>query len=93
MAAATLTGQLERVTHIAAARTGKRPSAPTVWRWCKKGLRGGRIRLQAVYHSGAWMTTVEAFEEFLDAQTAYMLSDDPELSEATDDDLRAEGLL
>ena len=91
-----LNGQLDRVAVIAERKTGLRPSPATVWRWVKKGVRGS-IRLKAVNHSGSWMTTSFAFDEFLHAQTAIALSSNDvsteSESERSDDRLRAAGLL
>lgn len=87
-------GQFNRVPTIAQQRTSQRPSPATVWRWCKKGLRGGRIKLRAIYHSGQWHTTAEAFDEFLNAQTeaAFSQNEKP-VEDVSDADLRAQGLL
>lgn len=91
-----LAGQLGPVTRIAQHRTGRRPSPATIWRWCRKGLRGG-VRLTAVFHSGAWHTTDRAFEQFLLDQTLAQQDRDPtgaaDRSAASDDALRAAGLL
>ena len=86
-----LDGQLEHVATVAKKRTGKRPSPATVWRWCRKGVKGG-IKLTAVYASGYWQTTDAAFDEFLARQTNYALTPDPS-PEVSDDDLKAAGLL
>ena len=80
---------LRPVSLIARERTGKRPSPATVWRWCKKGIRGG-VKLEAVNIFGSWHTTSEAFAEFLRAQTAVAMA---EPSGCTDDELRSVGLL
>jgi len=87
-----LDGQLEPVATIAQKRTGKRPSRPTVWRWIKKGVCQG-VTLDAV-HAGQWMTTAKAFDDFLARQTEAMLQPRKNtLPTATDDSLRAAGLL
>lgn len=89
-----LSGKLEHVATVAKRRTGKRPSPATVWRWCKRGLRGGSIRLHAVFHSGYWATTDAAFDAFLAAQTqaAHAQSEKP-VEDVSDADLRSAGLL
>ena len=87
-----LQGELAHVATVAKERTGKRPSPATVWRWCKKGLRGGSIKLRAIYHSGYWQTTPAAFDAFLNAQTqAAMVIESAD--DVSDDDLKAVGLL
>lgn len=62
---------VERVTSLAERATGHRPSPPTVWRWCKKGVKvgGGRVRLEAVKVSGQWHTTPAAWAAFIQTQT------------------------
>ena len=87
-----LSGVLSHVAMIAKQRTGRKPSPATIWRWCKKGLRGGSIRLQAIYHGGYWQTTDAAFNEFLKRQTDAALSQAP-ADDVSDDELRAAGLL
>ena len=86
-----LSGTLSHVAHVAKSKTGKKPSPATVWRWCKKGMRGGKIKLKAIYHSGYWQTTPEAFDEFLQRQTDYALAKPKD--DATDAELEAVGLL
>lgn len=90
-----LTGQIEAVSVIAKRRTGKRPSPATVWRWCRKGVRGGTIKLQAVFHGGCWQTTEAAFDQFIIDQTAAALCEHEEsnLDSVTDAELRSIGLL
>lgn len=85
-----LSGTLIPVAVVAKRRTGSRPSRATIWRWINKGTRGGK--LDAVHHGGQWRTTAEAFDDFLSRQTeAARYSETPQ--NATDDDLRAAGLL
>ena len=86
-----LSGELSHVATIAKRRTGKRPAPATVWRWVKKGLRGGSIRLQAVYTSGYWATTEAAFDEFINQQTEAAFA--TMATDVSDDDLKAVGLL
>jgi hypothetical protein len=92
----SLRGQLDPVAIVAKRRTGRKPSKPTIWRWCKRGCRG--VRLEAANHSGQWYTTAEAFDQFLAGQTAAALAaPDPERQAtdraAEDDELREAGLL
>lgn len=86
-----LSGTLSHVATVAKNRTGKRPSPATIFRWTKKGLRGGKIKLKAIFHSGYWQTTPEAFDEFLQRQTDYALAE--KTDDATDAELEAAGLL
>lgn len=90
-----LSGTIEAVSVIAKRRTGKRPSPATVWRWCRKGVRNGTVKLQAVFHSGCWQTTEAAFDQFIADQTAAALEDhvSPENNGDTDAELIAAGLL
>lgn len=62
-------GTLEPVAVVAERVTGSRPSPPTIYRWCRKGLAGGKVRLSSVLHGGCWRTTDAAFREFLTDQT------------------------
>jgi hypothetical protein len=52
-----------------------RPVNPsTIWRWIASGVRvpgGGRVRLGAVRLSGRWLTSIEAIERFVAAQTPH----------------------
>lgn len=91
-------GELEPVNTICQRRLGKRVSPATIWRWTRKGVRGG-IKLQASYACGCWCTTEAAFAWFIEAQTAertgsYTGGDDPdERDPATERRLRAAGLV
>lgn len=90
----SLSGKIEAVSVIAKRRTGKRPSPATVWRWCRKGVRHGSIKLKSVFHSGCWQTTEAAFEQFLVEQTAAALGEnEPEQRDVSDQELIAAGLL
>lgn len=83
---------LRPVWIVARDRTGKRPSPATVWRWVRKGIRGGR--LEAVFLQGVWQTTPAAFADFIRRQTAAALNTPPDAPViANDDALRAVGLL
>ncbi|MDB4731630.1 DUF1580 domain-containing protein [bacterium] len=86
-----LSGQLAHVATVAKRRTGKKPHPSSIWRWVKKGVRGGSIKLAAVYHMGCWQTTDAAFNEFLRQQTeaAHATAD----GNVSDADLKAAGLL
>lgn len=85
------TGELGPVETIAYRVTGTRPSRTTTWRWVKRGVGGG-IRLQAVLYLDRWMTTEAAFREFLHRRTEAALQPQT-VPPASDDDLRAAGLL
>jgi len=53
-------------------RQGRPVNPSTVWRWVFTGVRlpdGRRVRLDAVRLSGRWLTSVEAIERFVAAQT------------------------
>jgi hypothetical protein len=47
-------------------RPGKRVSLPTIWRWCKHGLRHG-IRLQSIMVGGQRCTTRQWLQDFIAA--------------------------
>lgn len=66
---ALLAGELQPVNVVAEARLGRRVAPSTTVRWTRTGVlvNGLRIRLAAV-RCGCWMTTREAFDEFLKAQ-------------------------
>jgi hypothetical protein len=84
------TDQLRPVAQVAADCTGRRPSPASVWRWTRKGTRGGR--LEAYYVHGVWCTTPEAFADFIRRQTDAALAT-PAADEPDDEQLRAAGLL
>ena len=88
-----LEGTLEHVASVAKRRTGKRPHPSSIWRWVKKGMRGGTIKLPAIYHSGYWQTTDAAFDSFLQAQTEAAFADSETDGNVSDDELKAAGLL
>lgn len=88
--------QLRPVVDVAAQVLGKRPSKPTIWRWCRKGNRGER--LEAAFISNKWRTTRAAFIRFLERQTAAQLEEPKArvpkpVCDASDEVLVAEGLL
>lgn len=92
-----LAGELAPVASVAKKRTGLRPSPATIWRWLRKGVCNGTVRLEAVCHGGKWLTTPAAFEKFLTDQTAHALgnavSDKSSESDDSDAALLAAGLL
>jgi len=50
----------------------------TVWRWILQGVRlpdGSRVKLEAIRLAGRWLTSVEAIERFIAAQTPALHSD------------------
>lgn len=54
------------------------PSA--VWRWVVHGISAGngqRIRLEAVFVAGRWLTSLEAIDRFVAAQQPATTSPDP----------------
>jgi hypothetical protein len=46
---------------------GKRPHVQTVRRWCKKGVRG--IRLRSLFVNGSYRCSVDDVQEFLKSVT------------------------
>lgn len=48
-----------------------KPSPSTLWRWRRSGVvvNGRRIRLTCIRAGGTWLTTREAFADFLQQQT------------------------
>jgi hypothetical protein len=86
------TGELGPVETIAHRVTGTRPSRTTSWRWVKRGVGGG-IRLPAILYLDRWMTTDAAFKDFLFRRTEAALKPRESIPPASDDDLRAAGLL
>jgi hypothetical protein len=86
------TDDLRPVTLVAERRTGKRPSPSTIYRWVRRGTRGGR--LEAVHVHGAWHTTDAAFTDFIRRQTAAVLNTQPRATSDTDEaTLRSQRLL
>ena len=83
---------LRPVAALAYEHTGRRVSPSTIWRWVRRGVRGGR--LQAYFILGRWHTTPAEFSDFVDRQSAAMLTPRTRDVDATDDEqLRAAGLL
>jgi len=92
--------ELRPVAEITKARTGRRPSPQTIWRWRIKGCHG--VRLEAVLFGGTWCTTPTAFAAFIRGQTEAAMrrsrasvpaSPSPEREPATERQLRKAGLL
>ncbi|HWL11124.1 MAG TPA: helix-turn-helix domain-containing protein [Planctomicrobium sp.] len=84
--------RLEPVNRLCERLLGKRLSPATVWRWIKRGLKGGK--LEAVSVQGKWYCTAEALADFLNRQTeANLHTAEPTQAEASDEQLRAAGLL
>lgn len=87
------TDDLRSVAALMADLTGRRPSPPTVWRWCVRGTRrAGKLPALRVY--GSWSTTRKALVEWLQRESERPAADaaakrDP----ATERRLRAAGLL
>lgn len=52
-------------------RDGKPLQVASVYRWIHEGVRAsdGRVRLEAVRCAGRWLTSKEALQRFVDAQT------------------------
>lgn len=53
-------------------RLGRPVNPATIWRWVTAGVKlpgGRRVKLGAVRLSGRWLTSVEAIERFIAAQT------------------------
>lgn len=86
--------KLERIGTVAKRRTGKRPSLATQHRWIHKGLKGGAIKLAVIKLGSEWLTTEEAFEDFLIAQTEAALAPAGQaVHDPSDEELKAAGLL
>lgn len=84
----------EPVQQICKRVIGKRVSPATLWRWIRKGTKGGK--LEASHINGTWHCTAEQFADFMNRQTKAKLAkpDSPDAcSEASDDALRDAGLL
>lgn len=59
-------------------RQGRPVSPVTIWRWISAGVKlpgGRRVKLGAVRVSGRWLTSVEAIERFIAAQTPPVTDD------------------
>jgi hypothetical protein len=86
------TGELLPVGTIAQRVTGQRPSRCTLWRWIQRGVQGG-VKLRAVPYLNFWQTTEAAFRDFLARRAESALAPREAVTPASDDDLRAAGLL
>jgi hypothetical protein len=84
-------GELHPIANVAEKVAGKRPSRPCIWRWLRKGVRGEV--LDGINVNGSWHTTEAAFRDFLARKSAAMLLPRETVPPASDDDLRAAGLL
>jgi hypothetical protein len=89
MTTAVSDAPLRPIAKIAESRTGKRPAPATIWRWLRKGVRG--VKLNGVLLGGSWLTTEADFDAFIEQQTAAALA--PAMETATDEELKAAGLL
>ena len=56
---------LTEATKALTAASGKRPATSTLWRWCRRGVRG--IKLEYVRLGRRILTTPEALERFAKA--------------------------
>ena len=60
-------------------RLGRPVNPSTVWRWIAVGVKlkeGRRIKLGAIRLAGRWLTSIEAIERFVHAQTPHSTSAD-----------------
>lgn len=63
------TDDLRPVAVLVADLTGRRPSPPTVWRWCVRGTRrAGKLPALRVF--GSWNTTRQALLTWLQAESS-----------------------
>jgi len=56
---------LTEATKVLPRLNGKRPSISTLWRWCRKGLRG--VRLEYIRLGRSIATSEEALNRFFEA--------------------------
>lgn len=61
-----------RVRDLARETTGHHPSPPTIYRWVR-GIGATGLRLPAIALDGAWYTTREAWEAWLEARSRIKL--------------------
>jgi hypothetical protein len=68
---------LEEAKRVIPRRRGRRPSVPTLWRWCRKGIRG--ISLEYIRVGRNIVTSKEALSRFFQglAQSDAPLSEPP----------------
>ena len=85
---------LQPVAAVAAEITGARPSPATIWRWHAVGT-AALGRLPTVRIGGSVQTTDATFREWLQGAYAPLpaAAENVELPDASDDALRAAGLL
>ena len=88
------TDDVRPVAELMKQLTGRRPSPPTVWRWCERGTKRQGV-LPSVSIFGSRHTTREALQEWLSRGSGPTPpSPEPaERSEATSRRLKAAGLL
>jgi hypothetical protein len=77
---------------------GHRPSPPTIWRWCNRGIKihDRRVKLDAQKIGGRFYATPEAVEQFINSQNPPVGHDDDvatERSAETTERLATAGLL
>ena len=76
-------------------RDGVPVSPSTLWRWIRQGING--VRLEVVYIGSKPYTDQQRLERFFDSVTERRLQgirvDEPTVLTATDDELRAAGVL
>jgi len=70
-------------------RSGRSPhlTPSAVWRWVVDGVRaadGGRVKLDAVFVAGRWLTSIEAIERFVQAQQPQVSASDMAPSQTTE---------
>src|SRR5687768_8061925 len=72
---------LSQAARLFPAYRGNRPVSPsTVWRWIFEGVRladGSRLRLGAARIGGRWLTSAQAIQRFIEAQTPSFTDGDP----------------
>ena len=60
---------------------GTQPVNPsTIWRWITEGIKlasGRRLRLEAIRLGGRWLTSVQAVQRFMQAQTPQFADEPP----------------
>ena len=78
---------------------GHRPSPPTIWRWCNRGIKVGdvRVKLDAKKIGGRFYASPDAVTAFIEAQNLPTVHDDVQLdsvrSPETQRRLESAGLL
>ena len=82
---------LRPVRDIHKSRTGSRLSPAQLHRWLREGIQG--VKLRAVRIGRNWMTTDLEYATFIAKQSEAALSGGKKNPQATDDELKALGLL